>query len=123
MVVDETSLTPKRAEVRLDGVRRVIRRARRDRPTGERLLDACRHLGPVEVLAQAAALDDREARRLDALVGREPRAAAGALASSADGSVIKVAGVHDPGVTFAAVGAAHGPGCLRRMCDHHPWWS
>ena len=109
--------------MRFDGIGRVVRGTGRDGPAGERLLDACRDLGAIEVLARAIPFHHDEPRRLDALVRREPGAARRTLSPAADGRVIQVAGVHDPGVAFAAVGAAHGPGCLRLLTDHHRWWS
>ena len=58
----------------------------------------------------AVALDDDEAGGLDALVGREPGRAGGALAAAADRrGVVEVARVHDPRLPLAAMRAAHRP--------------
>ena len=62
----------------------------------------------IELLARAVALDDDQPGGLDALVGREPRRAGGALAAAADGGrVVEVARVDDAGLPLAALGAAH----------------
>ena len=74
-------------------------------PPGQRLAQAGGELVAVELLARAVALDDDEPGRLDALVGREPGGAGGALAPAADRRrVVEVARVDDPGLTFAALG-------------------
>ena len=62
-----------------------------------------------------SALDDRQARRLDALVRREARRAQVALAPTTDGGIVEVARVDDARVTFPAVRAAH----LRHPSLHH----
>src|SRR5262249_11674137 len=77
-------------------------------PSLQRLLQAGDELGAVEVLAAPAALDDRQACRLDALVGGEARRARGAFAPASDGDrVVQVARVDDASVALAAVGATH----------------
>ena len=69
------------------------------RPAGQRLAQARGELVAVELLARAVALDDDQAGRLDALVGREPRGAGGALAPAADrGRIVEIPGVDDPGL-------------------------
>src|SRR5215207_55029 len=92
----------------LDLVGGLLGGAVRNGTTRQRLAQPGRELRTVELLAGAVALDDNQARRLDALVGREPHRARRALAAAADrGRVVEVARVDDAGVPRPALGAAH----------------
>src|SRR5262245_18376118 len=96
------------AELGLDLVRRLLGGAVQHWPARQRLPKPVRELVAVELLARAVALDDKEARGLDALVRGEPGAAGGALAPRVDGRrVVEVTRVDDPRVALAADGTSH----------------
>src|SRR5262245_25413515 len=99
-----------RPQLRLDGVRRLVGGRIGHGAASQRLAEAGSELLAVEFLADSVALDDDEAGRLDALIGREAGRAGGAFAAAADGrGVIEVTRVDDPRLPFAAMRAAHQP--------------
>ena len=103
------------------GVRGTFRGVVGDGAPGQRLRQAGRQLVPVELLARAVALDDDQARGLDALVGREAGRAGRALPAPPDGGrLVEVARVHHARVPGAALRAAHRP--ARSSSHHYPLW-
>src|SRR5690606_7191085 len=93
---------------------------RPDRAGLHRRLDAGDDLGPVEGLAHARALDDRQARGLRPLEGREPLPAGQALPAPADRTAaVGLARIHHRGVVMTTGRAAHDGkaiGCEATAC-------
>ena len=111
----------RRAELRLDLVRGALGRIVGDGAPGQRLGQAGRQLVPVELLAGAVALDDDEARGLDALVRGEPRRCRPGTRGGGGSSRTR------PGRASRRPGVSRVPHCGQRIgppssAHHYPLW-